>query len=174
MNWDWKKANGAKADSRGESMGVGPRPKRSPAGGRLARGIPGSERTASITWRPGGLGAVSLAESGVALREEGEHECPFCRGRGAVAGASVCPVCNGAGTVRVDGPAVRCAFCGGHGQMPPRSHLTCWVCNGKGFAPVTLPVQVCPDCQGRGKRPCATLYCPRCRGIGVTSGPGAL
>ena len=66
-------------------------------------------------------------------------------------------------------PRCRCAFCEGQGQMPPRSNLTCWVCKGKGLVPVTPPVQTCPDCQGRGKRPCESLYCPRCRGVGVVT-----
>ena len=101
--------------------------------------------------------------------QESDHQCVFCHGRGLLAAASICPVCNSTGKVHVEAPAVRCAFCGGKGQMPPRSNLTCWVCKGKGLVAVDPPVKTCPDCRGKGKKPCESLYCPRCKGTGVVA-----
>jgi hypothetical protein len=179
MSWDWKKAIGVGGDSGvpatmhgggvplpGAALAGSPGARRSPAGKKEQARPPGTERMPSIVWRPAGLG-YGLPGSGVELVDDCDHECPFCRGRGEVASGSICPVCIGRKMVHVEPPSVRCAFCGGQGQMPPRSNLTCWVCKGKGLVAVTPPVQTCPDCQGRGKRPCESLYCPRCRGVGV-------
>ena len=115
------------------------------------------------------MGNFGQPGGGIDLISDGERECPFCHGRGEIAAASICPVCNGRKNIYVKAPAVTCAFCGGQGQMPPRSNLTCWVCKGRGIVSVTPPVETCPDCQGRGKRPCESLYCPRCRGVGVVA-----
>ena len=165
MSWDWKKANGVGGDGTGAALAGGSEARRTPAGRKEFALPSGMQRVASIAWRTAGLGWG--LPGGVDLVDDGDHECPFCRGRGEVASGSLCPVCNGRKTLHVEPPAVRCAFCGGQGQMPPRSNLTCWVCKGKGLIPVTPPVQTCPDCQGRGKKPCETLYCPRCKGVGV-------
>ena len=168
MTWDWKKANGVGGDSAGAALAAGAAPRRSSSGTKGDALPQTTERVPSIAWRTGASG-YGLPGGGVTLLDECDHECPFCRGRGEVASGSVCPVCNGRKTVHVHPPSVRCAFCGGQGQMPPRSNLTCWVCKGKGLIPVTPPVQTCPDCQGRGKKPCQTLYCPRCKGVGVVA-----
>jgi len=173
MSWDWKKAIGVGGDGLGATLAGGSGARRSPAGKKEQARPPGTERVPSIAWRTGGLG-YGLPGSGVELVDDCDHECPFCRGRGEVANGSICPVCNGRKMVHVAPPSVRCAFCGGQGQMPPRSNLTCWVCKGKGLVPVMPPVQTCPDCRGRGKRPCESLYCPRCRGVGVVPWTGGL
>ena len=166
MSWDWKKAIGISGPS-ATALEGSPGARRSPAGkGKEQARSTGTERMPSIAWRAGGL-RFGLPGGDVDLVDECDHECPFCRGRGEVANGSICPICNGRKTVHVEPPSVRCAFCGGQGQMPPRSNLSCWVCKGKGLVSVTPPVQICPDCQGRGKRPCESLYCPRCKGVGV-------
>ena len=173
MSWDWKKAIGVGGDCPRTALAGGPGTRRSPVGKKEQARPPGTQRMASIAWRTAGPG-YGLPGSGVELVDDCDHECPFCRGRGVVASGSICPVCNGRKIVHVEPPSVRCAFCGGQGQMPPRSNLTCWVCKGKGLVPVTPPIQTCPDCQGRGKRPCESLYCSRCRGVGVVPWTGGL
>lgn len=166
MSWDWKKAIGADDTAAGsiltKSFGAN-----LPAAKRVAPPSSGQGRSPIISWRSAGVTNLTGFGSSVALEDQAEHDCPFCHGCGKFAGASICPVCAGSGKIRVEPPAVRCAFCGGHGQMPPRSHMTCWVCGGRGLVSVRPPVQTCPDCQGRGRRPCQSLYCPRCRGVGV-------
>ncbi len=166
MSWDWKKAIGVADLAAGTILSGSPGPKRSPAKGKEPASSPGSARLPSIAWRTGGAG-YGLPGSSVELADECEHACPFCRGRGQSPSGSICPVCNGRKTVHVEAPSVRCAFCGGQGQMPPRSNMTCWVCNGKGRIAVTPPVQACPDCQGRGRKQGQSLYCRRCKGVGV-------
>jgi DnaJ-class molecular chaperone len=166
MSWDWKKALGQDA---GPGAMKGPAAKHSHGGKGHSAGAFAGDRTSSIAWRPSLAGGEGLPGSLVDLLAEDEHECPFCRGRGEVASASVCPVCSGKGKVRVEAPAVRCAYCGGQGQMPPRSGLTCWVCKGRGLVAVSATAHTCPDCQGRGRRPCESLYCPRCHGVGVVA-----
>ena len=47
--------------------------------------------------------------------------------------------------------------------------MTCPVCGGQGKVSVKEPVQICPSCRGRGRKPGATLYCARCKGLGVVS-----
>jgi len=169
MGWDWKKALGPEANV--ATPDGAPRAASKPAAGLVptVATASGGSRRASIAWRPGSAGGVEVSSRGVVLVMEPEQVCPFCHGRGEVAAGSVCPVCNGSGKTHVEVPAVRCAFCAGQGQMPPRSNLTCWVCKGKGLIFVRPPVEVCPDCQGRGRRPCESLYCPRCKGVGVVS-----
>jgi DnaJ-class molecular chaperone len=137
---------------------------------RQQEGPNANMRPSSIVWRTTGLGNARWAGSlHTQVLEDREYGCPFCRGRGEVASGSICPVCSGGGKVQVEPPAVKCAFCNGQGQVPPRSNLTCWVCKGRGLVSVTPPVQTCPDCQGRGRKPCESLYCPRCRGVGVVA-----
>jgi RecJ-like exonuclease len=167
MSWDWKKAMGVGEDSHQTALAAAAVTGRQPAGPKKEPRSPGIDRVASIAWRTAGVGNFGLPGVAVALLEECDHECVFCHGRGELASGSVCPVCNGRGKVHVAPPSVKCAFCGGQGQKPPRSNLTCWVCKGKGIVSVTPPVMTCPDCLGRGKKPCKTLYCDRCRGVGV-------
>jgi DnaJ-class molecular chaperone len=170
MSWDWKKALGVGEGKTGAALSSGVGSGRS-CGCKKGETAPQSgERVRSIAWRPAGLGGLSSASGtgcGVPLVEDRDHDCPFCRGRGELPGGSVCPICSGGKKVHVEPPSVRCAFCGGGGQMPPRSNLSCWVCKGRGLVPVTTPVQVCPDCQGRGRKPCESLYCAKCRGVGA-------
>jgi RecJ-like exonuclease len=166
MTWDWKKAIGAVGDCPSATLVSGSGARHATAGTKEQSRPQGTHRTPSISWRTGGLG-YGLPGNGVELLNECDHECPFCHGRGQIASGSVCPVCNGRKKIHVEPPSVRCAYCGGGGQMPPRSNMTCWVCKGKGLVAVTAPVKTCPDCQGRGKKPCQTLYCPRCKGVGV-------
>ncbi len=166
MGWDWKKAFGTGGAGPGRALAGGSGAGRSSGGGKEQARPFGTERVPSIAWRTGSLD-YGLPGAGVELVEDREQECPFCRGRGELAGGGLCPVCNGRKRVHVVSPSVRCAFCGGLGQMPPRSNMSCWVCKGKGLVSVAPPVQTCPDCQGRGKRPCESLYCPRCRGVGT-------
>ena len=174
MSWDWRKAlqivntstvaaTVTGAASAGKAMSGGKRPHEGPNV---------NMRSGSIVWRTTGLGSFSGSGSlRGQLLEDREYDCPFCHGRGKVGGAGICPVCNGGKKVQVEPPAVKCAFCGGQGQVPARSNLTCWVCRGKGVVSVEPNVQTCPDCHGRGKRPCQSLYCPRCRGVGVVASP---
>jgi Zn finger protein HypA/HybF involved in hydrogenase expression len=166
MSWDWKKAIGVKDLPQGAILTAGPGARRSRAGVKDPAPPPGAGRAPSIAWRTGAAG-YGLPGSSVVLVEDCDHPCPFCHGRGRFASGSICPVCNDRKTVHVEPPSVRCAFCGGQGQMPPHSNLSCWVCKGKGLISVAPPVQTCPDCQGRGKKPGQSLYCPRCRGVGV-------
>ena len=125
-------------------------------------GFDANARSGSIVWRATGLGSFDGSGSFRGqLLDDREYDCPFCHGRGKVAGASVCPVCNGSRKVQVEPPAVNCAFCGGHGQVPARSNLTCWVCKGKGVVSVEPPVRTCPDCQGRGKEAWRVALLPK-------------
>jgi len=166
MSWNWKKAIGADDTAAGsiltKSFGAN-----QPASKRVAPPSSGNGRSPIISWRSAGVANLGTFGSPVALVEQAEHDCPFCHGVGKFGGASICPVCAGKGKIHVEPPAVKCAFCGGQGQMPPRSHMTCYVCSGRGLVSVRPPVQTCPDCQGRGRRPCQSFYCPRCRGVGV-------
>jgi RecJ-like exonuclease len=163
MNWDWQKALQIVNTSSVATAGVG-----GAAAKRKSGDAGAGMRPSSIVWRTTGMASARLAgASDVQLLMEKEYDCPFCRGRGDLTNGGVCPVCSGGKQVHVAPPAVKCAFCGGQGQMPPRSNMSCWVCKGKGLVAVHGPVQICPDCQGRGKRPCESLYCPRCRGVGA-------
>ncbi len=168
MSWDWKKAIDASLDSSVTALlGTGSS-RRSPGGTKGQALPPDMQRTASIAWRTAARGS-GLPGGSIDLIDECEHECPFCHGRGKFAQGSICPICNGRKTVHVEPPSVRCAFCGGRGQMPPHSNLSCWVCSGKGLIAVRPPVQTCPDCQGKGRKRGKSLYCPRCRGVGVVT-----
>ena len=169
MSWDWRKAlqivnTSAAATATGAAS----------AGKAQQEGPNANMRPSSIVWRTTGLG--NFGGSGSLrgqLLEDREYNCPFCHGRGKVASASICPVCHGGKKVQVEPPAVKCAFCNGQGQAPARSSLTCCVCRGKGVVSVEPNAQTCPDCHGRGKRPCESLYCPRCRGVGVVTLPSS-
>ncbi len=165
MSWDWKTAIGTGPDSAAATISGGVE-NGSPETRRRAACPPDKQRPSSIEWRTAGWGS-GLPGGNVELVDECEHDCPFCRGRGEIASGSKCPVCAGRKKVHVTAPSVRCAFCGGQGQMPPHSNLSCWVCKGKGLITVKLPVQLCPECRGKGKQPGKSLYCPRCRGVGV-------
>lgn len=164
MTWDWKKAMNVVDDSQAATLTGGEAARRE---GRQGAGP--AVRSAAIAWQQADSGGLSQAGGAVKLVQESDHKCAFCHGRGRLGEASVCPVCSGTGMVHVEAPAARCAFCGGKGQVPPRSNLTCWVCKGKGLVAVTLPVKACPDCHGKGKKRCESLYCPRCKGIGVVA-----
>ena len=175
MTWDWKKATHAKNRSSIEcsvnSVSAGKVP--SATGTQKRPGSSGSKGLEGMVWRPAGVtGGPSPGASFDALVYEDEFECVFCAGRGELANGGLCPVCNGGKKVHVPGPVVRCAFCKGQGQMPPRSNMTCWVCKGRGVVHVTPPVELCPECRGRGRRPCETLYCSRCKGVGVIASAG--
>lgn len=168
MSWDWRKALQVVEPSAAATAAAGA----ASAGKRQQEGPDANMRPSSIVWRTTGLGSFSGSGSlRGQLLEDREYDCPFCHGRGKVAGAGICPICNGGKKVQVEPPAVKCAFCGGQGQVPARSNLSCWVCKGKGIVSITPPVQTCPDCQGRGKKPCESLYCSRCRGVGVVASP---
>jgi len=174
MSWDWRKALQVVEPSAAAATATGAASagKVTSAGKRQQEGPNANMRPSSIVWRTTGLGHFGGSGSlRGQLLEDREYDCPFCHGRGKVASASICPVCNGDKKVQVEPPAVKCAFCNGQGQVPARSNLTCWVCKGKGVVSVEPNVQTCPDCQGRGKRPCESLYCPRCRGVGVAASP---
>ena len=166
MSWDWSKANNATLDSAAIALsGTGSSSLAS--GGTQGLVLPpDKQRTASIAWHTATRGA-GLLSNNVDLIDEREHGCPFCHGRGKFAQGSICPICNGRKTVHLEPPSVRCAFCGGQGQMPPHSNLSCWVCNGKGLIAVRPPMQTCPDCRGKGRKRGKPLYCPRCHGKGV-------
>ncbi|MBC8284919.1 MAG: hypothetical protein H8E32_13970 [Nitrospinae bacterium] len=103
---------------------------------------------------------------GKILTEE-VYDCGFCRGKGQKPAGSVCPVCRGQGTMKVDPPAVMCAYCKGKGQEKPRSNITCTCCKGSGIVRVNEPIEVCEHCKGRGAEPTNKLPCGKCRGSGV-------
>jgi DnaJ-class molecular chaperone len=172
MSWDWHKAlqivNPSAAATAVTGVASAGKATSSSKGQQECPGA--NSRPSSIVWRTAGQGSLRSSWScEVPLLTEKEYDCPFCRGRGDLASGGVCPICNGGTKVRVEPPAVKCAFCNGQGQMPPRSNMSCWVCKGKGIVSVTAPIQTCPDCLGRGKKPCASLYCARCRGVGVVA-----
>lgn len=95
------------------------------------------------------------------------YTCGFCKGEGMKPEGTKCPVCKARGWVKVNPPAVKCAFCNGHGSEKPRSLVTCLVCKGKGVVSVKEPVEICSECNGRGRKPGEGLYCGKCRGAGV-------
>jgi DnaJ-class molecular chaperone len=125
-------------------------------------------RGEGIVFQRASAQALSTAlDASIRLIEDLQLPCAFCRGKGHLANGGICPVCSGQGKIQAHPPAVRCAFCRGAGQSPPRSGLTCGVCKGKGVVPVPGPVKTCPDCRGAGKRRTQTLYCRTCGGAGV-------
>jgi DnaJ-class molecular chaperone len=163
MAWNWKTALGTAADSGGPAFAPG----LAPGASEGAEALTDGPRPVGMVWRPrsGGGSAPAGDAAGMLLHAE-SRPCVFCGGRGKASGG-LCPVCNGKGSVQVCPPAVACAFCKGRGKMPPNSNLTCWVCNGRGVVAVSPPIELCPDCHGKGRRPCESLPCPRCRGVGV-------
>jgi len=126
---------------------------------------------AGIVLRSAGAHAAAGPGKPLELLYGKEYDCAFCRGEGQSAHDTQCPVCRGSGKVSVPSPAVRCGFCRGRGQVPPRSELTCCVCRGAGVVTMSPPVDVCPDCRGRGKRRGQSLSCSRCGGVGVITAP---
>ena len=131
---------------------------------------PGGETLAWQSLKARGHRASSVAAAprpvGELLRDK-FYTCGFCKGEGMHPEGSKCPVCKGRGWVRVNPPAVKCAFCNGHGSEKPRSLVSCLVCKGKGVVSVKEPVEVCQECNGRGRKPGEGLYCGKCRGAGV-------
>ena len=105
---------------------------------------------------------------GQLLRQQ-VYDCGFCKGTGQRPAGSSCPVCKGRETVRVQPPAVICAFCKGRGEEIPRSTITCSVCRGKGVVSVVEPIKICPTCRGRGRAIGSSLYCMTCKGKGVVT-----
>jgi len=175
MVWDWNSALGVEDNRAGSPAAkVAERAKKhSKAGKPCQVNISEIRRATGPVWSmasvyneewPGNLS--------IELLDAEEYKCVFCRGTGKVTGSGKCPVCSGAGKVQISPPAVRCAFCSGRGQVPINSNLTCSVCKGKGIVPISGPVELCPDCRGRGKKPCTSLYCHRCRGVGVIASVG--
>ncbi len=166
MTWDWKKAARtragapATAPSRARPRKVSETPEARPAD---------VNRAAEMVWRSPEQPGESLPQ----LLYADEYECGFCRG-GRDVRAGRCPVCRGIGRLQLTPPVVRCAFCRGQGQVPPRSGLTCCVCSGRGMVPVTPPIERCPDCKGRGRQRNQSLSCARCRGTGVVTAAAAV
>jgi len=168
MTWNLKKTIGG-SDAAAPPVEVPPPPKKR-SRSRNARSTDTSaqvRRSAGIVLRPTGAGAARGQGVPPELLYAKDHKCAFCRGTGQLSDDSVCPVCRGDGRVSAPSPVVRCVFCKGHGQVPPRSTLSCGVCKGRGIVPVRPPIQLCPDCRGRGKQRGQSLYCNRCRGTGV-------
>lgn len=98
------------------------------------------------------------------------YKCGFCNRRGFVSSkrSMKCPVCLGIGTVKVEPPAVICAYCRGLGKSRLNPNLTCLVCKGKGVVRVgSKLVEICPTCKGRGREKGSDLPCLTCRGKGV-------
>ena len=105
---------------------------------------------------------------GEILRQE-IYDCAFCRGTGVRPAGSKCPVCKGRETIKVQPPAVVCAFCKGTGEEIRGSAITCSVCKGKGVVSVQEPIKICPNCRGRGRPIGSSLYCMTCKGKGVVT-----
>jgi len=98
--------------------------------------------------------------------------CAFCKGRGKdpfnlLSELSTCQVCGGKGKVKVEEPAIKCAYCKGTGVYPYGSRLTCTVCNGKGMVTVKGATEKCLRCKGTGQEIESGLPCIKCGGIGV-------
>ena len=169
MAWNWKSALGIEETTASPAAKVAERArKHSQAGNPCQANTSEVRRATGPVWSRADVRSAEWPGSlSVELLDSEEYKCAFCRGTGRLAGSGKCPVCSGTGNVQISPPAVRCAFCSGRGQVPLNSNLTCWVCKGKGLVPVSGPVQVCPDCRGRGRKPCKSLYCHRCRGVGV-------
>lgn len=69
--------------------------------------------------------------------------------------------------MRVEPPALVCAYCGGKGEANPRTNITCIVCRGKGVVAVREPIRGCRACRGTGVEANSKLPCLACRGKGV-------
>ena len=113
-----------------------------------------------------------VGKVGQLLRQQ-VYDCPFCKGTGIrCIGGSMsgkCPVCKGKGTIKVQPPAMICAYCKGRGEEIRGSVLTCSVCKGKGVVSVQEPIKICPTCRGRGRPVGVSLYCGTCKGKGVVT-----
>ena len=113
-----------------------------------------------------------VGKVGQLLRQQ-VYDCPFCKGTGIrCIGGSMsgkCPVCKGKGTIKVQPPAMICAYCKGRGEEIRGSVLTCSVCKGKGVVSVQEPIKICPTCRGRGRPVGVSLYCGACKGKGVVT-----
>jgi len=115
-------------------------------------------------------GENAIEEQKIKIIRENHHKCGFCNGAGEYPAGFTCPACRGEGEIRLNPPAVICAYCRGTGKQKPRSNLTCLACKGKGVVSVKEPVEICPKCRGRGKTAGNdTLPCIRCKGAGVVS-----
>jgi len=126
-----------------------------------------------MDWHPYRLGSArrrGLAGSMGKILSGGNFPCAYCHGTGQqLHMRSKCPVCRGKGFVKVNPPAVVCAFCGGTGEAPPRSHLTCAACHGKGVMSVKEPIERCDACNGLGRVRGSQLPCMKCKGSGVVT-----
>lgn len=103
---------------------------------------------------------------------ESVYDCAFCRGSGERPRGSTCPVCKRKGSIKVQPPAVMCAYCRGRGEDKPRTLITCSACKGIGVISVKEPVGTCHHCRGTGKEPTNKLPCGSCRGSGVMTSSG--
>lgn len=99
--------------------------------------------------------------------------CAFCKGKGLdpfglLSTHSKCQVCSGTGKVKVKGPTIECAFCGGTGVFDSQ-RITCSVCRGKGVNTKPKLGKSCPECGGTGKaKEPPGLPCITCGGKGQT------
>ncbi len=131
---------------------------------------PGGE---TVVWQPMKARGHRAASAAPRAKPVGEllrdkfYSCGFCKGEGMKPEGTKCPVCKAKGWVKVNPPAVKCAFCRGRGSEKPRSLVTCLVCKGKGVVSVKEPVEVCSECNGGGRKTGEGLYCGQCRGAGV-------
>ena len=94
----------------------------------------------------------------------------FCSGRGFIPSkkSTRCTVCLGTGTIKIQPPAVICAYCSGTGKSHINTDLACIVCGGRGVIGIhTKLVEICPNCKGKGREKGGNLPCLVCRGKGV-------
>ncbi|MCK4244075.1 MAG: hypothetical protein KAX20_00450 [Candidatus Omnitrophica bacterium] len=153
-----------------------------PSRGRVRRYTNSSQGYENLPWMPlktkRGLrircGKQSIEnaveEQKIKIIREDHHKCGFCKGTGEYPAGFTCPACRGLGEIRLNPPAVMCAYCLGTGKQKPRSNLTCLACRGKGYVSIKEPVEICSKCRGSGKTPGNdTLPCVRCKGAGVVS-----
>ena len=100
--------------------------------------------------------------------------CAFCKGKGKdpfdlLSELAACQVCSGTGKVKVEGPAIKCAFCRGTGVYHD-TRVTCTICNGKGMVTAPKgPTDQCPDCNGAGATRDSGMPCLKCKGKGIVS-----
>lgn len=138
----------------------------------LFKGAPIEKSPEEWVWETASVGSsgqkATLGAIGKILTDD-IYECGFCGGKGEKPPVSRCSICGGKGRVRVNSPAVICAYCKGGGEEKPRSNITCTVCSGKGVIHVQEPVERCRHCQGTGKEPTNKLPCIVCRGSGVVT-----
>jgi len=126
-----------------------------------------------MEWQPYRLGSarrVGLIGTLGRVLSGSTFPCAYCHGTGdQLHMRSKCPVCRGKGFIKVNPPAVICAFCRGTGESPPRSHLTCPACRGKGVMSVKEPFEKCDACRGLGRVTGTQLPCMNCKGAGVAT-----